>query len=69
MGYPKEILILRHAEKPTDASNENLSPKGYERAAALSYYLPNTFGTIDHIFAGGVGHKSHSKRPIETITP
>ncbi|WP_298420622.1 hypothetical protein [uncultured Kordia sp.] len=69
MGHPKEILILRHAEKPTEASNENLSIKGYERAAALAYYMPATFGTIDHIFAAGVGHKSHSKRPVETITP
>jgi len=69
MGYPKEILILRHAEKPADVSNENLSVKGYERAAALAYYMPNAFGSIDHIFAAGVGHKSHSERPRETITP
>lgn len=69
MGHPKEILILRHAEKPADITNENLSTKGYERAAALAYYLPNAFGTIDYIFAAGVGHKSHSKRPMETITP
>ncbi len=69
MGYPKEILILRHAEKPADTSNENLATKGYERAAALAYYLPDAFGTIDHIFAAGVGPKSHSKRPVETITP
>jgi len=69
MGHPKEILIFRHAEKPADTSNENLSTKGYERAAALAYYLPDAFGTIDHIFAAGVGHKSHSERPKETITP
>lgn len=69
MGQPKEILLLRHAEKPTDSSNENLATKGYERAAALAYYLPDAFGTIDHIFAAGVGHKSHSKRPVETVTP
>ena len=69
MGYPKEILILRHAEKPVDTSNENLSVKGYERAAALAYYMPDAFGTIDHIFAAGVGHKSNSERPRETITP
>ena len=69
MGYPTEILIIRHAEKPADITNENLSTKGYERAAALAYYLPATFGTIDHIFAAGVGHKSHSERPRETVTP
>ncbi|AXG71653.1 hypothetical protein KORDIASMS9_03910 [Kordia sp. SMS9] len=69
MGYPKEILIIRHAEKPAEATNENLSTKGYERAAALAYYLPATFGTIDHVFAAGVGLKSPSKRPVETVTP
>lgn len=69
MGYPKEILIIRHAEKPADTSIENLSTKGYERAAALAYYLPDTFGNIDHIFAAGVGDKSHSECPRETLTP
>jgi len=69
MGYPKEILILRHAEKPADTSNENLATKGYERATALAYYLPATYGTIDHIFATGIGPESNSKRPLETITP
>ncbi|EDP95803.1 hypothetical protein U8527_11820 [Kordia algicida OT-1] len=69
MGYPREILIIRHAEKPADIKNENLATKGYERAAALAYYLPDAFGSIDHIFAAGVGHKSHSERPRETVTP
>ncbi|WP_420573257.1 hypothetical protein [Kordia sp.] len=69
MGYPKEIFIIRHAEKPADITNENLSTKGYERAAALAYYLPDAFGTIDHIFAAGVGTKSPSERPRETVTP
>jgi len=69
MGYPKEIVLIRHAEKPADTSNENLSTKGYERAAALAYYLPDTFGKIDHIFAAGVGNGSPSERPIETVTP
>ncbi|PTX63014.1 hypothetical protein C8N46_102415 [Kordia periserrulae] len=69
MGYPKEILIIRHAEKPADPSNENLATKGYERAAALAYYVPANFNTIDHIFAAGVGLKSPSKRPVETVTP
>jgi len=69
MGKPKTILILRHAEKPQDPNNEKLSVKGYERAAALAYYLPDAFGDINHIFAAGVGKHSHSHRPVETITP
>ena len=69
MGKPTTILILRHAEKPQDSNDESLSTKGYERAAALAYYMPNAFGHIDHIFAAGIGKHSHSHRPVETITP
>jgi len=69
MGNPSTILILRHAEKPKDSSNENLSTKGYERAAALVYYFLHNFPGTDHIFAAGIGKHSPSNRPIETITP
>lgn len=69
MGYPKEILIVRHAENAADATKVNLSTKGYERAAALAYRLPDTFGKIDHIFAAGVGHESPKKYAVETVTP
>ncbi len=69
MGFPKQILIIRHAEKPHEKNNENLSVKGYERASALAYYIPDDFDTIDHIFAAGIGHHSPSHRPVETVTP
>ncbi|WP_452603293.1 hypothetical protein [Pontimicrobium sp. MEBiC06410] len=69
MGKPKTILILRHAEKPKTKSDEYLSIKGHERAAALAYYMPNAFGHIDHIFAAGIGKHSNSHRPVDTVKP
>jgi hypothetical protein len=69
MGQPKTILILRHGEKTTDGSDEFLSLKGKERAAGLAYFMPATFGQIDHIFAAGVSADSESCRPQDTIYP
>lgn len=69
MGYPNTILILRHAEKPSNPSNEHLSLAGYQRAAALSPYFQGNFPGTDHIFAAGVGVHSPSQRSIETIKP
>jgi hypothetical protein len=69
MGKPKTILILRHAEKTKTKSDEYLSVKGHERAAALAYYMPDAFGHIGHIFAAGIGKHSNSHRPVDTVTP
>jgi hypothetical protein len=73
-GGPKQILIIRHGEKPGDPSaaddaqpDPNLSVKGFERAAALSVYIPSTFPKVDFLFA--TKKSKHSDRPIETITP
>ncbi|MCG8404854.1 MAG: hypothetical protein MI923_06620 [Phycisphaerales bacterium] len=66
--YPSKIYILRHAEKPEGAS-ERLSTKGYERAAALAYYLPSIESEIHSIFAAGIGTHSPSHRPKETVKP
>src|ERR1700722_20033729 len=71
---PRMILIVRHGEKPGEPDKEdkknkdpNLSPRGYERAAALAHVIPDNFARPDYLFAT---HKSaHSMRPIETITP
>ena len=69
MSTPAKILILRHAEKPSNHSNEHLSLQGYQRAAALSPYFQGNFPGVNHIFAAGVGLHSPSHRPIETIRP
>ena len=70
---PKEVLIIRHGEKPGDPAVDNqadgpdLSTKGYERAAALAIYIPATFHQPDFLFA--TQPSRHSNRPVETITP
>jgi broad specificity phosphatase PhoE len=64
---PKTILLLRHAEKPFDSSNPNLSPEGYDRAEELATFIPDKWGKPDFIFASEISR--HSARPIETMKP
>jgi hypothetical protein len=64
---PKFILVMRHAEKPLDPHDPNLSADGYARAAALAPYIPDTFGVPDFIFAASIS--KHSARPYETVEP
>ena len=63
----KTILIIRHAEKPDDPCEPNLTPEGQARAKHLASYLPATHGRPDFLFASSVS--KHSKRPIETLDP
>jgi hypothetical protein len=74
--YPRQLLILRHAEKPDDDGDPNLTSRGAARAAALpSLFLilptfptkPASFATPDFIFAAKESKKSN--RPVETVTP
>ena len=63
---PKIVLIIRHGEKP-DTESSDLSPRGFERAAALAKVIPADFPRPDFLFAT---HRSKkSDRPVETITP
>lgn len=70
---PKLVFIIRHGEKPGDpavdneADGPNLSTKGYERAAALAFYVPATFPRPDVLLAAA--QSKNSNRPVETITP
>jgi len=73
---PKQILIIRHAEKPDDDADTHLTSRGAARAAALpSLFLipptfptkPAPFDTPDFIFA--TKESKHSNRPVETVTP
>jgi len=69
----KQIIIIRHGEKPGDPTTDNdadgidLSTRGYERAGALAVYIPATFGKPNFLFATQASKRSN--RPVETITP
>jgi broad specificity phosphatase PhoE len=68
---PAHILIIRHAEKPSDGAG--LSPEGKDRAAALpklfmkSDTRPNPYPTPDFIIAAK--NSDESRRPVDTVTP
>jgi hypothetical protein len=74
--YPRYLLVIRHAEKPADDSDPNLTSRGAARAAALpSLFLipptfptkPAPFPTPDFLFATKKSPKSN--RPVETVQP
>jgi phosphohistidine phosphatase SixA len=64
---PHIVMIIRHAEKPDEEKDPNLSPKGYERANALAKVIPENFPRPDFLIATKRGKAS--ARPYETITP
>jgi hypothetical protein len=73
-SWPKQVLIIRHAEKLADEkASEHLSPEGTERAKALhqifekSRERPEPFAKPDFIFAAKDKPTSH--RPTETVAP
>jgi phosphohistidine phosphatase SixA len=69
-AQPREVLIIRHAEKPDDDSI-HLSPEGQKRAEALPRLFdssrPAPFPKPDYVFA--TKPSAHSNRPVETVTP
>ena len=67
MTTPLRVLIIRHGEKPSSGDDPNLSPRGFERAAALAIGIPNDFTRPDFLFATRASHES--TRPVLTITP
>jgi phosphohistidine phosphatase SixA len=65
---PHIVLIIRHAEKPEGGEKDpNLSPRGFERAAALAKVIPANFPHPDFLIA--TKRSKGSNRPVETITP
>ena len=64
---PKTLLVMRHAEKPDDPDDPDLTKDGLERAAKLATYIPQQFGQPDFIFAAAITR--HSARPYETVKP
>ena len=79
-GFPKTVLLIRHAEKPEEKAgvppDPHLTTRGAARAAALpSLFViapafptkPGRFATPDHVYAASRSDKSN--RSAETATP
>jgi phosphohistidine phosphatase SixA len=62
-----QILVMRHAEKPDDPTDPDLTPAGQQRATTLATFIPKRFGTPDFIFAASIS--KNSARPYETVKP
>jgi hypothetical protein len=74
MALPAEVILIRHAEKPTDKKNMSLSEKGQERAKALAHLFERRpelkkTGLPVALFASAYIPGKGTKRPLETITP
>jgi hypothetical protein len=72
--FPRMVLIIRHAEKPTKSEHSPLlSPKGEERARMLTELFkvskarPQPLPRPDFIFAAA--DKTSSHRPVDTVKP
>lgn len=64
---PATIILFRHAEKPANKTDPNLSTIGETRADRLASYIPATFGKPDFIIAAAVS--KGSARPYQTVVP
>jgi len=69
-AMPQTVVVIRHAEKPSDESNIHLSEKGYARAAKLpQFFLRFDSATAIRLIAQGQKRADSSLRPIETVMP
>ena len=64
-AQPREVLLIRHAEK--EANSIHLSADGWKRAEALPKLFERKFPKPDFIFA--TKPSANSNRPLETVTP
>jgi broad specificity phosphatase PhoE len=64
---PRQIVILRHAEKPDDPSDPDLSPEGVARAQMLANLIPRRFPNPDWLFCAA--RSRHSNRSYDTLAP
>jgi hypothetical protein len=67
MNRPRQILIIRHAEKTSVAPGIGLNARGFERAAALPSLFPVLFEPPHAIIAAAPTKRSN--RSVETVTP
>ncbi|HEX3146713.1 MAG TPA: hypothetical protein VHR66_01350 [Gemmataceae bacterium] len=72
-AQPREVFIIRHAEKPLDENDVHLNQAGRNRAEAIpklfqkSDTRPDPLPKPDFLFAAK--NSKHSHRTVETIAP
>jgi hypothetical protein len=69
---PAQVIIIRHAEKPS--TGNELNAQGWRRANALVGFFEKNpavtrYGTPVAIYAMDPGDEDGSERPIQTVTP
>jgi hypothetical protein len=71
---PAQIILIRHAEKPTDPANPHLSAAGVERAKQLVSFIKTDsamtrFGLPVAVFATATTKDDNGQRTQETVAP
>ena len=74
VAQPAHIIIIRHAEKPADLEDKNLSDIGRRRAKALVKFFNENpeitkLGRPAAIFATGLGKGGKGQRCQHTVAP
>jgi hypothetical protein len=73
-AQPAQVIVIRHAEQPSDANNPHLSPIGVQRAQRLVSFVRSDptmsrFGAPVAIFASRPTKHGNGQRASETVTP
>ena len=71
---PGQIILIRHAEKPTDRSDAHLAPSGVQRAEQLVAFITTDsammrFGLPVALFATQTTKNNRGYRTQETLAP
>lgn len=71
---PAQIILIRHADKPTDPNDPHLSPAGVKRAEQLVSFITTDammtrFGTPVAVFATHTTKGDNGQRTQETVAP
>ena len=71
---PAQIILIRHADKPADPTDPNLSPAGVQRAERLVSFITtnpamNRFGLPVAVFATRTTTQGTGVRTQETVAP